>query len=191
MEKGAAEDEMIREYHRLNGHEIEQHQGDSGGQRSLAATVVKSWTRFGNWSTATKTKCLQNSDEIFKYIMLELSRTRKGLRFYPSLQVTLPVSWLLCLRQRSYSWHSKKYKLHVSFSFTWPPSPIWVSDIKWPRWILSMQEVCVTMECQVLGNSTFYNRFWVNYPLFALKGEKLSVLKYAETWLMENWLPTW
>ena len=48
MEKGAAEDEMIREYHRLNGHEIEQHQGDSGGQRSLAATVVKSWTRFGN-----------------------------------------------------------------------------------------------------------------------------------------------
>ena len=48
MEKRAAEDKMIREYHQLNGHEIEQHQGDSGGQRNLSATVVKSWTRFSN-----------------------------------------------------------------------------------------------------------------------------------------------
>ena len=35
-EKGAAEDEMVRWYHRLNGLEIEHTQGDSEGQGSLA-----------------------------------------------------------------------------------------------------------------------------------------------------------
>ena len=35
-EKGAAENEMIGWYHRLNGHEFEQTLGDSGGQESLA-----------------------------------------------------------------------------------------------------------------------------------------------------------
>ena len=35
-EKRAAEDEMVRWYHRLNGHEFEQSLGDSEGQRSLA-----------------------------------------------------------------------------------------------------------------------------------------------------------
>ena len=34
-EKGAAEDEMVRWHHPLNGHELEQTL-DSGGQRSLA-----------------------------------------------------------------------------------------------------------------------------------------------------------
>ena len=36
QEEGAAEDEMVREYHRLNGHEFEQTLGISEGQRSLA-----------------------------------------------------------------------------------------------------------------------------------------------------------
>ena len=35
-EKGAAEDEMVREHHRLNGHEFTQTPGDSEGQRGLA-----------------------------------------------------------------------------------------------------------------------------------------------------------
>ena len=35
-EKGATEDEMFRWHHWLNGHEFEQTQGDSDGQRSLA-----------------------------------------------------------------------------------------------------------------------------------------------------------
>ena len=35
-EKGATEDEMAEWHHQLNGHEFEQTQGDSGGQRSLA-----------------------------------------------------------------------------------------------------------------------------------------------------------
>ena len=33
--KGAAEDEMVRKHHRLNGHESEQTPRDSEGQRSL------------------------------------------------------------------------------------------------------------------------------------------------------------
>ena len=35
-EKGAAEDEMVRWHHWLNGHEFEKNPGDSGGQSSLA-----------------------------------------------------------------------------------------------------------------------------------------------------------
>ena len=35
--KGAAEDEMVRQHHPLNGHEFEQTLEDSGGQRSLAS----------------------------------------------------------------------------------------------------------------------------------------------------------
>ena len=35
-EKRVAEDEMIREHDLLNGHELEQTPGDSGGQESLA-----------------------------------------------------------------------------------------------------------------------------------------------------------
>ena len=32
---GEAEDKMVRQHHRLNGHEFEQTPGDSGGQGSL------------------------------------------------------------------------------------------------------------------------------------------------------------
>ena len=35
-EKGAAEDELVGWYHRLNGHEFQQTLGNSRGQRSLA-----------------------------------------------------------------------------------------------------------------------------------------------------------
>ena len=40
-EKGATEDEMVREQYRLNGHEFEQTPGDSEGQGSLAC--CSSW----------------------------------------------------------------------------------------------------------------------------------------------------
>ena len=33
--KGVAEDEMLRQYHQLNGHEFEETPGDSEGQGSL------------------------------------------------------------------------------------------------------------------------------------------------------------
>ena len=36
LEKGISEDEMIEWHHRFNGHEFEQTQEDSEGQRSLA-----------------------------------------------------------------------------------------------------------------------------------------------------------
>ena len=36
MEKRAAEDVMVRYHHQPNGHEFEQSEGDSAGQRSLA-----------------------------------------------------------------------------------------------------------------------------------------------------------
>ena len=38
-EKGTAEDEMVREHHQLNGHELEQTPGDSEGQQSLLQRV--------------------------------------------------------------------------------------------------------------------------------------------------------
>ena len=38
-EKGVAEDEVVQEYHRLNGHEFEQTLGESGGQRAWCAAV--------------------------------------------------------------------------------------------------------------------------------------------------------
>ena len=34
-DNGVAEDEMVKQHHRLDGHEFEQTPGDSGGQRSL------------------------------------------------------------------------------------------------------------------------------------------------------------
>ena len=42
-EKGAAEDEMVRWHHRLNGHGFEQTPGDSGGRRSLVCCSL--WGR--------------------------------------------------------------------------------------------------------------------------------------------------
>ena len=37
--EGTTEDEMVGCYHRFNGHEFQQTQGDSEGQRSLASEV--------------------------------------------------------------------------------------------------------------------------------------------------------
>ena len=40
-DNGVAEDEMVKQHHRLDGHEFEQTPGDSGGQRSLVC--CSSW----------------------------------------------------------------------------------------------------------------------------------------------------
>ena len=42
-EKGAAEDEMVRYHHQLNGHEFEQTLGDNEGQGGLVC--CSSWSR--------------------------------------------------------------------------------------------------------------------------------------------------
>ena len=64
-QKRVAENEMVREHHQLNGHESEQTQGDSEGQRSLVLPslgsqrtghnrgVAKDRTQLGNWMTTS------------------------------------------------------------------------------------------------------------------------------------------
>ena len=44
-EKGAAEDETVREYHRLSARELEQTLGDSGRQGNLACRDVHGLTK--------------------------------------------------------------------------------------------------------------------------------------------------
>ena len=58
QEKRAAENEMVREQHWLNGHEFEQTPGDGEGQGSLLCYspvrgVAKSQTRPSDWTTTT------------------------------------------------------------------------------------------------------------------------------------------
>ena len=56
MEKGAAEDKMVRWHHQLNGHAFEQTAGDSGGQRKQA-----SYSPWGH-KESDKTKQLNNNN---------------------------------------------------------------------------------------------------------------------------------
>ena len=54
-EKGMTEVEMIGWHHWLNGHEFEETQGDSDGQRNLACCSSwghKDWTWLNNWTAA-------------------------------------------------------------------------------------------------------------------------------------------
>ena len=51
-EKEAAENEMVREHHQLNGHESEQLWGtvkDRGAWHAAVHGVAESWTRLSNW----------------------------------------------------------------------------------------------------------------------------------------------
>ena len=53
--KKATEDKMVRWYHWLNGHELEQAPGDSEGQRSLACpSPWVSKTQLGDWKTTIR-----------------------------------------------------------------------------------------------------------------------------------------
>ena len=60
-EKGAAEDEMVRQHQQLNGQELEQIPGNTGGQRAWCAAAVhraaKRWTWLSN--SARRTHLLQ------------------------------------------------------------------------------------------------------------------------------------
>ena len=64
-EKGAADDEMVRQNRQLNGHEFEQTPGDSGGQ-SLAycnSEVCKELTQLCNWAwTSTSENYFKSMD---------------------------------------------------------------------------------------------------------------------------------
>ena len=55
-EKAAAEGEMVRQHHQLNGHELEQTRREHGGQGSLSVAVhgvAKSQTWLSNWIATT------------------------------------------------------------------------------------------------------------------------------------------
>ena len=54
-EKGMTEDELVGWHHQLNGHELEQTQGESEGQGSLLCchSWVKGQTRVSDWTTKT------------------------------------------------------------------------------------------------------------------------------------------
>ena len=60
-EKQAAEDEMVRQHHRLSGHEFEQTPGDSKGQSSLAC-----YSPWGSWKVrydfVTEQECIEKID---------------------------------------------------------------------------------------------------------------------------------
>ena len=52
-EKGMTEDEMVGWHHQPNGHEFEQTQGDSGGQRNLtfcSSWGHKEWPHLSDWT---------------------------------------------------------------------------------------------------------------------------------------------
>ena len=46
--KGAAEDEMVRQHHQLNGFELEQTPGDREGQGQPGALPCMEWPRVGH-----------------------------------------------------------------------------------------------------------------------------------------------
>ena len=58
-EKGVAEDEIVRQHHRLKGHEFEQILGDGGGQESLVC--CNSWVGHAELDT---TEWLNNSNSL-------------------------------------------------------------------------------------------------------------------------------
>ena len=71
-EKGAAEGEMVRWHHWLNGHEFGQTPGDSGGQRSLMC--YSPWDCRVRHNLATEQKqFIKSMDKIFKESNISLS----------------------------------------------------------------------------------------------------------------------
>ena len=69
-----AEDEMVREHHQLNGHELEQTPGDSGGQGSLMCYSPQ------GCKESDMTQQL-NDDKITNYIFVILPRKLKKSYF--------------------------------------------------------------------------------------------------------------
>ena len=84
-EKGAAEGEMVRQPHQLNGHEFEQTLGDGGGQRSLVCYspwVIKSQIRLSDWTTTNTSKKTRGTRRHVCFIRatLQMFQTRGSTR---------------------------------------------------------------------------------------------------------------
>ena len=85
-DKGAAEDEMVRWHHRLNGHEFKQIQGDSEGREAWRAAVhgvTKSQKWIGDWITATTRK----SSKLFYCSKWTLGSSFPGLSWEKKIKV--------------------------------------------------------------------------------------------------------
>ena len=81
--KGVAEDEMVREYHWLNGHELGQTPGDSKGQRTQAC-----YSAWGCKESA-KTKQLNNHNN-------NINNKVSSIK-YTKFMGTLLLIWTYCL----------------------------------------------------------------------------------------------
>ena len=53
-DKGMAEDEMVRQHHRLNAHEFEQTPEDMEDRGAAVHEVVKSQTQVSHWTTCAR-----------------------------------------------------------------------------------------------------------------------------------------
>ena len=106
-EKGTREDEIIGWHHQFNGHEFEQTQGDSKGQRSLACGH--------NWTTATNT-IIQN---IFTGLKIPCASSLPlSILTTPGNHKSFYFPHSFALSRTSYSWNHTVRSLFRLTSFT-------------------------------------------------------------------------
>ena len=122
-EKGVEEDKMVRQHHRLNGHEFEQTPGDSGGQRSLAcytSWVTKRQTQLGNWTTSCK---VSNSHS-------------EGVLLYSGIKTFewVPITSRIQARDLRLLYKDLDSMAAVSLSIPTPESPNLVNNKPLPQW---------------------------------------------------------
>ena len=121
-EKGMTEDEMIRCYHRLNGHESEQTPGDNEEQGSLACCSPKSWTRLSNWTIASSDSFL------FSYFLVPCKNYHSVHLLLPLVQLTfsLLIFWTVYVElfifislvvQISFVWFETNYSIFFLLKF--------------------------------------------------------------------------
>ena len=68
--KWAAEDEMVRQLHQLNGYELEQTPGDSEGQGKPGALLCMEWPRVGHDLVTNKNNISKSAMKIWAHIFL-------------------------------------------------------------------------------------------------------------------------
>ena len=101
-DKGVTEDEMVRLYHRFNGHEFEQTPGHTEGQGRLvcwcaALGVAKSQTQLSDWITTTN-RCslhLCPGPELLRLLEFQGSYAAQLIKNSPAMQETWvgKISW--------------------------------------------------------------------------------------------------
>ena len=96
-EKRAAEHEMVRQHHRLNGHEPDQILGDSGGQGSLACSSLWGYRVKHDWVTE-----LDNNKLLFIFSVIHVQDAWGKIRTKTKQADTNPKKpWR---RKQNHSW---------------------------------------------------------------------------------------